>query len=84
MHLCIEQDNVRKTEVGTIEVFGSLMLHCTSFLLSQLLLNLVESVRQKGEQDQAGREILMRMMEVFILKFQSIADYVIPEIVDRW
>ena len=26
----------------------------------------------------------MRMMEVFILKFQSIAEYQIPEIMERW
>ena len=31
-----------------------------------------------------GRDILMRMMEVFILKFQFIADYKIPEIFARW
>ena len=31
-----------------------------------------------------GRDILMRMMEVFILKFQSIAEFQIPEIFNRW
>ncbi len=31
-----------------------------------------------------GREILMKMMEVFILKFQTIAEYQIPEIFSRW
>jgi hypothetical protein len=31
-----------------------------------------------------GRDILMRMMEVFILKFQFIAEYRIPEIFNKW
>ena len=31
-----------------------------------------------------GRDILMRMMEVFILKFQSIAEFQIPELFARW
>ena len=31
-----------------------------------------------------ARDILMQMMEVFILKFQSIAEFQIPEIFGRW
>ena len=31
-----------------------------------------------------GRDILMRMMEVFILKFQSISEYQIPDIFEKW
>ena len=44
----------------------------------------MECIRQKGETDASSRDILMRMMEVFILKFQSIAEYHIPEIMERW
>ena len=44
----------------------------------------MECIRQKGETDTSARDILMRMMEVFILKFQSIAEYHIPEIMERW
>ena len=49
----------------------------------KLLLNLVECIRQKAEQEPKGREILMRMMEVFILKFQSIAEFQVPDIFTR-
>ena len=46
----------------------------------KLLLNLVECIRLKSEQDPAARELLMKMMEVFVLKFQAIAQYQIPEL----
>ena len=54
------------------------------FLCFQLLLNLVECIRQKGEQEPTSRDVLMRMMEVFVLKFHSIADYQMPDILDKW
>lgn len=31
-----------------------------------------------------ARDILMRMMKVFIIKFKSIAEYEIPDIFKRW
>ena len=46
----------------------------------KLLLNLMESIRVKSEQDTGARELLMKMMEVFILKFKAIALYQIPEL----
>ena len=46
----------------------------------KLLLNLVECIRVKSEQDTGARELLMKMMEVFVLKFQAIAVYQIPEL----
>ena len=46
----------------------------------KLLLNLVETIRVKSEQDTGARELLMKMMEVFILKFKAIALYKIPEL----
>ncbi|XP_030846194.1 transformation/transcription domain-associated protein [Strongylocentrotus purpuratus] len=50
----------------------------------KLLLNLVECIRQKSEQDGANaREILMRMLEVFVLKFHTIADNQLPVIFDK-
>ncbi|KAJ3607999.1 hypothetical protein NHX12_025050, partial [Muraenolepis orangiensis] len=42
----------------------------------KLLLNLVDCIRSKSEQDNGnGRDILMRMLEVFVLKFHTIARY---------
>ncbi|XP_031549522.1 transformation/transcription domain-associated protein-like isoform X2 [Actinia tenebrosa] len=46
----------------------------------KLLLNLVECIRQKSDEQGSGREILMRMLEVFVRKFQSIAKHHIPAI----
>ncbi|XP_071811547.1 transformation/transcription domain-associated protein-like isoform X3 [Apostichopus japonicus] len=47
----------------------------------KLLLNLVECIMQKSDQDGANaREILMRMLEVFVLKFQTIADNMLPSL----
>ena len=46
----------------------------------KLLLNLVECIRTKSEQESASnaRELLMRMLEVFVLKFKNIATLQIP------
>ncbi|XP_072179557.1 transformation/transcription domain-associated protein-like [Diadema setosum] len=50
----------------------------------KLLLNLVECIRQKSEQDGANaREILMRMLEVFVLKFHTIAENQLPVIFEK-
>ncbi|XP_065666832.1 transformation/transcription domain-associated protein isoform X3 [Hydra vulgaris] len=50
----------------------------------KLLLNLVECIRQKSEESSVnGREILMKMLEVFVRKFQTIAKYHIPGIMNK-
>ncbi|KAL9966032.1 hypothetical protein ACROYT_G024040 [Oculina patagonica] len=49
----------------------------------KLLLNLVECIRQKSDEQGTGREILMRMLEVFVRKFQSIAKHHVPAIFNR-
>ncbi|XP_070565955.1 transformation/transcription domain-associated protein-like isoform X2 [Ptychodera flava] len=50
----------------------------------KLLLNLVECIRQKSDQDKGnGREILMRMLEVFVLKFHTIAKRQLPVIFQK-
>ncbi|XP_039632326.1 transformation/transcription domain-associated protein [Polypterus senegalus] len=42
----------------------------------KLLLNLVDCIRSKSEQENGnGRDVLMRMLEVFVLKFHTIARY---------
>ncbi|XP_033101198.1 transformation/transcription domain-associated protein-like isoform X1 [Anneissia japonica] len=47
----------------------------------KLLLNLVDCIRTKSEQEHGnGREILMRMLEVFVLKFHTIAKNQLPPI----
>ncbi|KAL2078137.1 hypothetical protein ACEWY4_025822 [Coilia grayii] len=47
----------------------------------KLLLNLVDCIRSKSEQENGnGRDILMRMLEVFVLKFHTIARYQLPAI----
>jgi transformation/transcription domain-associated protein len=46
----------------------------------KLLLNLVECIKARSEQENAatGRELLMRMMEVFVLKFKTVAKLQLP------
>ncbi|XP_028408078.1 transformation/transcription domain-associated protein-like isoform X2 [Dendronephthya gigantea] len=48
----------------------------------KLLLNLVEGIRKSDEQG-TGREILMRMLEVFVRKFHSIAMHELPVIMEK-
>lgn len=45
----------------------------------KLLLNLAECIRVRSEHDQVnGRELLMRMMEVFVLKFKTVSKLQLP------
>ena len=45
----------------------------------KLLLNLVECIRQRSEQDpQAGKDLLVKMMEVFVLKFKTVSKLQLP------
>jgi len=48
----------------------------------KLLLNVVECIRQRSDES-AGREILMKMLEVFVRKFQTIAKHHIPIIMAK-
>lgn len=50
----------------------------------KLLLNLVECIRAKSELENGnGRELLMRMLEVFVLKFKTIAKIQLPQILQK-
>ncbi|XP_052799623.1 transformation/transcription domain-associated protein-like isoform X2 [Mya arenaria] len=50
----------------------------------KLLLNLVDCIRQKSEQENGnGRDLLMRMLEVFVLKFKTIAKIQLPQILAK-
>nr|XP_039255466.1 transformation/transcription domain-associated protein-like [Styela clava] len=51
----------------------------------KLLLNLVEGITKKSEVEKSsqGREILMRMLEVFVLKFHTITKYQLPAILAK-
>ncbi|XP_014681160.1 PREDICTED: transformation/transcription domain-associated protein-like [Priapulus caudatus] len=50
----------------------------------KLLLNLVECIKQKSEQESGnGRELLIRMLEVFVLKFKVIAKVHLPLILQK-
>lgn len=48
----------------------------------KLLLNLVECVRTKSDGDN-GRALLMRMLQVFVLKFKHVAKYQLPVLVAK-
>ncbi|GFG36813.1 hypothetical protein Cfor_08647 [Coptotermes formosanus] len=51
----------------------------------KLLLNLVECIRTRSEEEKGqGRELLMRMLEVFVLKFKTIAKLQLPVLMSKW
>lgn len=51
----------------------------------KLLLNLVECIRARSEEEKGqGRELLMRMLEVFVLKFKTIAKLQLPVLMSKW
>ena len=51
----------------------------------KLLLNLVDCIRLRADVDNStdGRELLMRMVEVFVLKFKTIAKIQLPKMMDK-
>ncbi|XP_017777683.1 PREDICTED: transformation/transcription domain-associated protein isoform X2 [Nicrophorus vespilloides] len=51
----------------------------------KLLLNLVECIRKKAEIENSseGRGLLMRMLEVFVLKFKTIAKIQLPKMTEK-
>ena len=50
----------------------------------KLLLNLVECIKSRSEQENAnGRNLLMQMMEVFVLKFKTVAKLQLPVLMAR-
>lgn len=51
----------------------------------KLLLNLVECIRQRSDAENSnqGRELLMRMLEVFVLKFKTITNLQLPILLNR-
>jgi transformation/transcription domain-associated protein len=51
----------------------------------KLLLNLVECIRARSEEEKGqGRELLMRMLEVFVIKFKTIAKLQLPVLMNKW
>ncbi|XP_053674176.1 transcription-associated protein 1 [Anopheles nili] len=51
----------------------------------KLLLNLVECIRIKGEAEPVvGRELLITMLRIFTLKFQSISKLQLPQLMQKW
>ncbi|KAK9874414.1 hypothetical protein WA026_002761 [Henosepilachna vigintioctopunctata] len=51
----------------------------------KLLLNLVECIRLRSEAENSadGRELLMRMLEVFVLKFKTISNIQLPILISK-
>ncbi|KAH6938474.1 hypothetical protein HPB50_009621 [Hyalomma asiaticum] len=50
----------------------------------KLLLNLVECIRTRSDQENGnGRELLIRMLEVFVLKFKTIAKCQLPVLMQK-
>lgn len=59
----------------------SVFSHSIQTMSCKLLLNLVDCIRLRGDSDNqstTSRELLMRMLEVFVLKFKTIAKQQLP------
>lgn len=52
----------------------------------KLLLNLIDCIRQRAEVENSaeGRELLIRMLEVFVLKFKTISKIQLPVLINKW
>lgn len=51
----------------------------------KLLLNLVDCIRQRSDAESPlARELLITMLRVFTMKFQTIAKIQLPIILSRW
>lgn len=67
-----------------IFLFSIQMVSC------KLLLSLADCIRLRSEHDatsesrQQGSELLMRMLEVFVLKFKTIAKIQLPILANQW
>ncbi|CAG7721830.1 unnamed protein product [Allacma fusca] len=78
-------------ELNRAVMFFACHVHDDSLPLSiqtmscKLIFNLVESIRLKTEADGGnGRDILMRMLEVLVLKFRVFAEVHVPYFLDRY
>ena len=50
----------------------------------KLLLNLVDCIRQRSEQEGGnGKELLVKMMEVFVLKFKTVSKLQLPILISK-
>lgn len=57
---------------------------CIQTMSCKLLLNLVDCVRCRSENDNGrGRELLMRMLQVFVLKFKTISKLQLPFLMNK-
>lgn len=52
----------------------------------KLLLNLVDCIRLRSDDENSteGRELLIRMLEVFVVKFKTIAKIQLPILTAKW
>lgn len=53
----------------------------------KLLLNLVDCIRQRSDSEAGapqGRHLLMRILEVFVLKFKTISKLQLPALISKW
>ncbi|XP_052224459.1 transformation/transcription domain-associated protein-like isoform X9 [Dreissena polymorpha] len=74
----------RAVSLFSKNVHDESLLSSIQTMSCKLLLNLVDCIRQKSEQENGnGRELLMRMLEVFVLKFKTIAKIQLPQILAK-
>uniref|UniRef100_A0A0K2TN82 Transformation/transcription domainassociated proteinlike [Nasonia vitripennis] n=1 Tax=Lepeophtheirus salmonis TaxID=72036 RepID=A0A0K2TN82_LEPSM len=74
-------DLSRAVQLFSLNVHDESLPTSIQTMSCKLLLNLVECIRSRSDQEQSGgngRELLMKMMEVFVLKFKTVAKLQLP------
>lgn len=89
----------RKTPSSVMNLCFPILIHIFKISYSsiqtmscKLLLNLVDCIRQRSESEGAaaagtqpqGRQLLMRILEVFVLKFKTISKLQLPALMNKW
>lgn len=71
---------------------GFVFFYSIQTMSCKLLLNLVDCIRQRSEGEGStttatqpqGRHLLMRILEVFVLKFKTISKLQLPALMAKW
>ncbi|XP_050299225.1 transcription-associated protein 1 isoform X2 [Anthonomus grandis grandis] len=78
-------DLIRAVHLFSKNVHDDSLATTIQTMSCKLLLNLADCIRHRSENEnsQEGRELLMRMLEVFVLKFKSISKIQLPILIAR-
>ena len=77
-------DLARAVQLSSKNVHDESLPTSIQTMSCKLLLNLVECIRQRSEQESGnGKELLVKMMEVFVLKFKTVSKLQLPILMQK-